>query len=50
MLSDEYATRFEGGYARSFGFTGNFLGMACQDLTGRGKEAAFEYFRYETRG
>jgi xylan 1,4-beta-xylosidase len=49
MLSDEYATRFEGGYARSFGFTGNFLGMACQDLSGRGKEAAFEYFRYETK-
>jgi len=46
MLSDEHATVFDGGYARSFGFTGNYLGLACQDLTGRRMHADFDYFSY----
>lgn len=46
LLSDEHATRFEGGYARSFGFTGNYVGMACQDLTGRRQPADFAWFDY----
>jgi xylan 1,4-beta-xylosidase len=48
MLSDEYATRFIDGYARSFGFTGNFIGLACQDLSGQHRAADFDYFIYTT--
>jgi xylan 1,4-beta-xylosidase len=47
MLSDEFATRFEDGFARSFGFTGNFIGLACQDLAGTRLHADFDYFSYE---
>jgi xylan 1,4-beta-xylosidase len=31
-------------------FTGTFVGMACQDMSGAGKPADFEWFRYEGRG
>ena len=47
MLSDEFATRFEDGFARSFGFTGNFIGLACQDLSGTRMHADFDYLSYE---
>jgi xylan 1,4-beta-xylosidase len=46
MLSDEHATRFENGYPRSFGFTGNFIGIACQDLGGTRLHADFDSFSY----
>jgi xylan 1,4-beta-xylosidase len=49
MLSDEAATRFEGSFARSFGFTGNFIGIACQDLAGTRLHADFDYFDYAER-
>ena len=49
MLSDEFATRFEDGFARSFGFTGNFIALACQDLAGTRKHADFDHFTYEAR-
>ncbi len=49
MLSDEFATRFVNGFARSFGFTGNFIGLACQDLSGRGLAADFDHFSYESK-
>ncbi|MFT7775520.1 glycoside hydrolase family 43 protein [Roseateles sp.] len=49
MLSDEFATQFVNGFARSFGFTGNFIGLACQDLSGRGLAADFDHFTYEAR-
>jgi xylan 1,4-beta-xylosidase len=49
MLSDEAATRFEGSFARSFGFTGNFIGLACQDLAGTRRHADFDYFDYAER-
>jgi xylan 1,4-beta-xylosidase len=49
MLSDEFATRFVNGFARSFGFTGNFIGLACQDLAGTRKHADFDHFSYEAR-
>ena len=35
LLSDDYGTRW--------GFTGSFVGMACQDLTGGCAAAEFEY-------
>jgi xylan 1,4-beta-xylosidase len=38
ILSDEYAT--------PCAFTGNFVGMACQDLSGRGRAADFDWFEY----
>jgi Beta-xylosidase len=38
-LSDEYAD-----YIR---FTGNFIGMCVQDLSGERQHADFDYFRYE---
>ncbi len=46
MLSDEAVTRFVGGYARAFGFTGNFIGLACQDLAGTRRHADFDHFSY----
>ncbi|WP_457442646.1 glycoside hydrolase family 43 protein [Roseateles sp. P5_E4] len=49
MLSDEAVTRFVDGYARSFGFTGNFIGIACQDLSGQRLAADFDYLSYEAR-
>ncbi len=49
MLSDEYATRFVNGFASSFGFTGNFIGIACQDLAGTRKHADFDYLSYEAK-
>jgi xylan 1,4-beta-xylosidase len=47
MLSDEYATRSRDGYFYSFGFTGAFVGIACQDLSGLKKHADFDYFNYQ---
>jgi xylan 1,4-beta-xylosidase len=49
MLSDEAVTRFDNGFARSFGFTGNFIGIACQDLAGTRRHADFDYFEYAER-
>jgi xylan 1,4-beta-xylosidase len=49
FLSDEFACRFEGDIARSFGFTGNFLALACQDLSGARIAADFDYFHYVGR-
>jgi len=46
MLSDEAVTRFVDGYARAFGFTGNFVGLACQDLAGSRCVADFDHFSY----
>jgi xylan 1,4-beta-xylosidase len=39
ILSDEHAV--------PCGFTGNMLGMACQDLSGRGAHADFDFFEYK---
>ncbi len=47
MLSDEFVTRSRDGYPYSFGFTGNFVGIACQDLAGTRISADFDYFDYE---
>ncbi|RZJ06079.1 MAG: glycoside hydrolase family 43 protein, partial [Rubrivivax sp.] len=49
MLSDEFATRFVNGFASSFGFTGNFVGIACQDLAGTRATADFDYLSYEAK-
>jgi xylan 1,4-beta-xylosidase len=38
ILSDEHAM--------PIGFTGNFVGMACQDLAGTRKPADFAWFEY----
>ena len=38
ILSDEHAM--------PCGFTGNFVGMACQDMSGTGKYADFDWFEY----
>ncbi len=43
VLSDE------GGRGEHASFTGNFVGMACQDVSGRGQTADFAYFSYEGR-
>ena len=39
ILSDEYGN--------GHSFTGAFVGMTCQDLSGREKPAKFDYFDYE---
>jgi xylan 1,4-beta-xylosidase len=41
-LSDEHT-------ALGLGFTGAFVGMCAQDLTGRGRSADFDYFEYAER-
>lgn len=41
ILSDEFAN--------PMGFTGTFVGMACQDMSGRNMHCDFEYFRYTER-
>ncbi|HET9958127.1 MAG TPA: glycoside hydrolase 43 family protein, partial [Polyangiaceae bacterium] len=38
ILSDEHAV--------PCGFTGNFVGMACQDLSGSRNHADFDWFEY----
>ncbi len=47
FLSDEASCRFLDGFAYSFGFTGNFIALACQDLAGTRCAADFEWFDYE---
>ncbi len=49
MLSDEFATRFINGFANHFGFTGNFIGIACQDLAGTRRHADFDFLSYEAK-
>ncbi|WP_421918411.1 glycoside hydrolase family 43 protein [Marinifilum sp.] len=44
ILSDDYV-RDNGLHYRA-AFTGAFVGMCCQDLTGSGKYADFDWFRY----
>ncbi len=48
LLSDEHATCEHDGYASSFGFTGAFVGVACQDLSGGRAPADFHEFGYYT--
>lgn len=43
-LSDEAATIGENGYFRSWGFTGTFVGLCVQDLSGGRRHADFDYF------
>lgn len=45
-LSDENAEFIKEGVALDQGFTGAFLGMCVQDLSGRGLHADFDYFTY----
>lgn len=44
ILSDEFA-----GKAGEWSFTGAFTGLCCQDLSGQGKYADFDYFKYVER-
>ena len=46
ILSDEYCTHYPN---PGWGFTGAFVGLCCQDLTGRKKHADFDYFEYLER-
>lgn len=46
-LSDEYATRHINGFFTDWGFTGAFVGLCVQDLTGERKPADFDYFSYK---
>ncbi|PIB55246.1 hypothetical protein AOA60_21700, partial [Pseudomonas sp. 2822-17] len=46
-ISDEHADQFVDGYILDQGFTGAFIGMCVQDLTGQKNYADFEYFLYE---
>ena len=34
-------------YCQGLSFTGTFIALCCQDLSGRNKHADFEYFRYQ---
>ncbi|MBU5671638.1 glycoside hydrolase family 43 protein [Paenibacillus brevis] len=43
-LSDEYATRHVNGFFTDWGFTGAFVGLCVQDLSGEKKAADFDYF------
>ncbi|MBU9721560.1 MULTISPECIES: glycoside hydrolase family 43 protein [Bacillaceae] len=46
-ISDEHADQFVNGYILDQGFTGAFIGMCVQDLTGRNLHGDFDYFKYE---
>ncbi|MBN1960151.1 MAG: glycoside hydrolase family 43 protein [Deltaproteobacteria bacterium] len=49
FISDENATNFTSNTkAFSFGFTGTYIGLACQDFTGGGMHADFDYFSYRS--
>ena len=45
ILSDDYVGDLEVRYRANF--TGAFIGMACQDLSGQGGSADFDYFEYQ---
>lgn len=45
ILSDDYVQESEQGYRPCF--TGAFVGMACQDLSGQSKPARFSFFNYD---
>ena len=44
VLSDDFVR--EGGQRYRPAFTGSMIGIACQDLSGEGKSAAFNYLKY----
>ena len=44
ILSDEAAA------PGTANFTGAFIGMACQDMSGNGRHADFDFFEYKERG
>ncbi len=46
FLSDEFACQERNGFNHSFGFTGNFIALACQDLAGTWLHADFDAFEY----
>ena len=50
ILSDEQATQFVDGVFTSWGFTGAFVGIAAQDLTGQRRHADFRYVEYQSLG
>jgi xylan 1,4-beta-xylosidase len=47
FLSDEFACQQTNGFFHSFGFTGNFIALACQDLAGTRLHADFDHFSYQ---
>ncbi len=50
-MSDENAESIRDGFLLDQGFTGAFIGMCVQDLSGRRKHADFDYFEYrESKG
>ncbi|QJC50987.1 glycoside hydrolase family 43 protein [Paenibacillus albicereus] len=49
QLSDERATREEGGFFTDWGFTGTFVGVCVQDLSGAGRTADFASLRLSVR-
>ncbi|MCD9023715.1 glycoside hydrolase family 43 protein [Cohnella silvisoli] len=46
QISDEYATHLVDGYFTDWGFTGAFIGLCVQDLSGGRLHADFDYFIY----
>jgi xylan 1,4-beta-xylosidase len=49
-LSDEAQCKQIDGFFYSFGFTGTFIALACQDLAGTALAADFDHFDYEVLG
>lgn len=49
ILSDEHAELIQNGVALDQGFTGAFVGLCVQDLSGRRQHADFDYFKYSER-
>ncbi|MNJ47011.1 Beta-xylosidase [compost metagenome] len=45
-LSDEHAELVKDGVALDQGFTGAFIGICAQDLSGQRRHADFDYFTY----
>ena len=47
ILSDDYVSNDDGRYRPAF--TGAFVGLCCQDLSGQKHFADFDWFEYEER-
>ncbi|KKK39769.1 beta-xylosidase [Mesobacillus campisalis] len=48
-ISDDHVEQKVGGVLLDQGFTGSFLGICVQDLSGTRKHADFDYFNYQER-
>jgi len=50
FIGDDFdASKLSDDYVKGWAFTGAFVGLCCQDLSGLGKHADFDFFEYTER-